>query len=254
LTGGVDIEELHMKTKNFSWLASLVLILLSLSIQTSWAQHQGSNADSQHGNGNSDQQQEHAGHGQGDGDGQMMHSAEEHQAMMQRMMQNRAGSMANSNGQASVSTAGDMFSSIREIVRQLEADPETDWDKVNIDALREHFIDMNHVSLYANVVSEEVSGGAQYLVTGEGRTLAAILNMVPTHANQISTESELTVQIKRLENGVELIVTGNSAIDTARIRGLGFMGFLVTGDHHEAHHMLIAGGSTDQDLDSGHSH
>ena len=38
------------------------------------------------------------------------------------------------------------FGTIQEIVRMLEADPATDWSKVNIGALREHLIDMDEVT------------------------------------------------------------------------------------------------------------
>ena len=41
------------------------------------------------------------------------------------------------------------FGTIQEIVRILEADPITDWSKVNIGALREHLIDMDEVTLRA---------------------------------------------------------------------------------------------------------
>ena len=40
----------------------------------------------------------------------------------------------------------DAFGTIQEIVQILEADPNTDWSKVNIAALREHLIDMNEVT------------------------------------------------------------------------------------------------------------
>ncbi len=41
----------------------------------------------------------------------------------------------------------DAFGAIQEIVRILEANPRTDWSKVNLAALREHLIDMNRVTL-----------------------------------------------------------------------------------------------------------
>jgi hypothetical protein len=37
----------------------------------------------------------------------------------------------------------DSFGAIQEIVRILEADPNTDWSKVDLEALRQHLIDMN---------------------------------------------------------------------------------------------------------------
>ena len=47
----------------------------------------------------------------------------------------------------------DAFGAIQEILRILEADPGTDWSRVNIDALREHLIDMNEVTLHADAAS-----------------------------------------------------------------------------------------------------
>ena len=43
----------------------------------------------------------------------------------------------------------EVFGTIQEVVRILDADPTTDWSKVNIAALREHLIDMNEVTLRA---------------------------------------------------------------------------------------------------------
>ena len=40
----------------------------------------------------------------------------------------------------------DAFGAIQEIVRILEADPKTDWSKVNLEALRQHLIDMKDVT------------------------------------------------------------------------------------------------------------
>ena len=43
----------------------------------------------------------------------------------------------------------DAFGAIQEVVQILQSDPKTDWSKVNIDALRQHLIDMNEVTLRA---------------------------------------------------------------------------------------------------------
>ena len=43
----------------------------------------------------------------------------------------------------------DVFGAIQEVVRILEADPATEWSKVNISALRQHLIDMNEVTVHA---------------------------------------------------------------------------------------------------------
>ena len=87
---------------------------------------------------------------------------------------------AGMHGVASLPTeAGqDAFATIAEIVLLLQADPETDWFKVDIGALREHLVDMNELTLNAVALEEPIPGGLQIEVTGEGRTLQAIQNMV----------------------------------------------------------------------------
>ncbi len=50
----------------------------------------------------------------------------------------------------------DAFGAIQEIVRILEADPKTDWSKVNLEALRQHLIDMSEVTLKADAVTKPI--------------------------------------------------------------------------------------------------
>ena len=66
----------------------------------------------------------------------------------------------------------------------LEADPATDWSKVNLDALHVHLIDMNEVALHADAAVERICDGIRVAVTGTGRTLAAIQRMLPDHARE----------------------------------------------------------------------
>ena len=80
----------------------------------------------------------------------------------------------------------DAFGAIQEIVRILEADPNTDWDKINLAALREHLVDMNEVTLKAVAVERRVDNGLQVDVTGTGRTLEAIKRMIPAHGQELN--------------------------------------------------------------------
>lgn len=134
------------------------------------------------------------------------------------------------------------FATIQEIVGILEADPHTDWSRVNIPALREHLIDMNEVTLYARTKSERIPGGLSIAVTGKGRTLAAIRRMVNMHAHVINGLNGWSVSTKPLADGVELTVTASDPRQVAMIRGLGFMGIMVQGAHHQMHHLAIARG------------
>ena len=69
---------------------------------------------------------------------------------------------------APTQTGQGAFATIQEIVAILMADPETDWSRVDIDALRRHLVDMNAVTLRAKVVNTPIEGGMRFDVTGEG--------------------------------------------------------------------------------------
>lgn len=137
----------------------------------------------------------------------------------------------------------DAFGTIQEIVRILEADPATDWARVDIEALRRHLVDMNEVTLNATAVATPVEGGASYTVTGDGRTLEAIRRMVPAHAREIDGVNGWTVKAEPVATGVALIVTAPDPKQTAHIRGLGFIGIMAQGGHHQTHHLAMARGA-----------
>jgi hypothetical protein len=177
------------------------------------------------------------------------------------MMQGRGGGMMGSGmmgGGAAPSQLGqDAFSAIQQIVQQLQADPATDWSKVDIDALRAHLIDMNLVTLQAVVSSEDVEGGARYTVTGSGEVIGAIQRMVPAHAAQMSSDPAWHASTVPLENGVLLTVHATNPADVTKVRALGFLGFMVQGDHHLPHHLMMATGSDTAPAaatDAGHQH
>jgi hypothetical protein len=151
----------------------------------------------------------------------------------------------------------DAFAALQAVVRQLEADPATDWSKVNIDALRDHLIDMNLVTLQANVVTEQVEGGARYTVTGTGNVLGAIQRMVPAHAAQMASDPAFHATTTLLDDGVSLTVHATDPANVAKVRALGFMGFMVQGEHHLPHHLMMATGSSESpgaDAGTAHQH
>jgi hypothetical protein len=166
--------------------------------------------------------------------GSMPHDME---AMHARMMQ----SQPSISGQPTL-TGQDAFGAIQEIVRMLEADPKTDWSKVNIDALREHLIDMNDVTLNAEATPKTIDGGLEIAVTGNGRTLGAIQRMVPAHAQEINGLHGWDVKAASLPSGALLTVTSSDSKEAQHIRALGFIGILVSGTHHQAHHLMMAKG------------
>jgi hypothetical protein len=133
------------------------------------------------------------------------------------------------------------FGTIQEIVAILEADPSTDWSKVNIAALREHLIDMNEVTLKAVASERRLDDGLEIAVTRDGRTREAIKRMVPAHARELS-KAGWTAATEELPNGVKFIVTSSDPQQALKIKGLGFMGLMVQGAHHQLHHLAMAKG------------
>ncbi len=139
----------------------------------------------------------------------------------------------------------DAFGAIQEIVEMLDADPKTDWTKVDLEALRQHLIDMNEVTLKAAASPKTIDGGLEITITGDGRTLAAIQRMVPAWAETMSGHRGWNTKAATLPNGELLTVTTADAKEVQHIRGLGFIGLLVSGSHHQMHHLMMAKGEFD---------
>jgi hypothetical protein len=166
-----------------------------------------------------------------------------HESMHQRLYSTDAPAMP---GQ-------DAFGAIAEIVRLLEADPATDWSRVDLERLRQHLIDMNEVVLRAAVKPAQVPRGLAMEITGAGRTQEAIRAMVVPHAAELDKMPQWTARAEPIAAGVRLTVFSRDAGDTttiARIRGLGFAGLLVRGGHHGPHHLAMARG----ELPAAHRH
>lgn len=170
----------------------------------------------------------------GTSDGQQMHD------VMQHMSQVHGQAATQTGGNAPTMPGQDAFGAIQEIVRILEADPTTDWSQVNLEALRQHLIDMNEVTLRARAAPTLVDGGLEIAVGGEGRTLAAIQRMIPAHAQELSQMNGWHATTEPLPDGVRLTVTSSDPEEVRHIRGLGFIGLLVSGSHHQPHHLAMA--------------
>jgi hypothetical protein len=171
------------------------------------------------------------GHGSMPGHGADMH------AQQMRPMHGMAG--------APTMPGHDAFGAIAEIVQILEADPATDWSKVDLERLRQHLIDMNEVVLRSAVKQTPVPGGLAMDITGSGRTEQAIRAMVVPHALELDRMADWSAKTDPVPGGVRLTVVAERADDAkliARIRGLGFAGLMTQGAHHQPHHLAMAKG------------
>lgn len=137
----------------------------------------------------------------------------------------------------------DAFAAIQEIVAILEADPQTDWSRVDLDALRRHLVDMNALVLGAESAARDIPGGVQIVVDAAGPAGAAARRMVPAHAGELAKIAGWTATAETDGDGrVILRVIAADPEQVVRIRGLGFFGLMATGAHHQQHHLAVARG------------
>lgn len=163
--------------------------------------------------------------------GQMDHSQMNHGAMMQTS----ASVELTEGGQGA-------FAAIAEVVALLDADPATDWSRVDIEGLRQHLIDMDNVTLRAEVATEVSETGVAYLVTSQDQAVqASIRRMVAAHAATMNEIDSLRLIATEIEFGSKLVVSGQAS-DMPRVMALGFIGVMTLGMHHQAHHLALASG------------
>ncbi len=134
------------------------------------------------------------------------------------------------------------FSAIQEIVSLLDADPNTDWSKVDIEALRRHLVDMDNVTMRARATATPIENGVRYVVAGTGAVRESIRRMVGAHAATMSGVTGMTIVAETHPEGATMIVTVANPADLPKLKGLGFIGIMALGMHHQEHHLMIAAG------------
>src|SRR5215468_7006733 len=137
----------------------------------------------------------------------------DHTQEMMRQHQGMMGGHGRMHGASTTPTlpGQDAFGAIQETVCILDADPKTDWSKVDLEALRQHLIDMNEVTLKAEAVSKQIDGGLGIAVTGSGRTLVAIQRMIPIWVQMANGHEGWTAIVSELPDGELLTVTATDS-------------------------------------------
>lgn len=134
------------------------------------------------------------------------------------------------------------FAAIQEAVAILEADPKTDWSKVNIEALRRHLVDMENVMTLSRIEMVPVSGGARFVVNGSGPVVPSIQRMIAGHSMTMDDSDDWKYVSAKTAQGGTLQVTATGPADAIKIRALGFAGLMARGSHHQPHHYGMAVG------------
>lgn len=137
------------------------------------------------------------------------------------------------------------FAAIQEVVALLLADPQTDWTKANVEELRRHLVDMDNVTLRSDVETRVSEDAVRFEVTGATAPIAgSIRRMVLAHARTMDGVNGWTLKARDVADGAELTVTPSDRADLEMIGGLGFIGIMTVGMHHQDHHLAIALGRT----------
>ena len=134
------------------------------------------------------------------------------------------------------------FAVLSEAVAALEADPNTDWSKVNITRLRDHLLDMDELVMRSETQLLETADGVRITVTGAHRTLLAIRRMVPAHAAMMNGYRDWRSSTQLSDDGAIWTIATPSVSERIRIRALGLYGLLTLGAHHAPHHLALAKG------------
>ncbi len=137
-------------------------------------------------------------------------------------------------------TGQSAFAAIAEIVQILSDDPDTDWAKVNIQALRDHLVDMELVTTEADVRSESEGRIVEFHVSGTGDVANAIERMALAHSPMLEMATAWVVSAAPSANGATMRIEVDTDHELARVRGLGFFGVMTIGAHHQAHHLQMA--------------
>jgi hypothetical protein len=138
----------------------------------------------------------------------------------------------------------DAFAAIQEAVDKLMADPNTDWSRVNLEALRQHLVDMNNFTLHVRVVSQKpIRRGVEFSVIPTTPDAAGSLDrLFAAHPAILRKESGWEMNVKKIKGVYNARVTSRNPGDAEKIRGLGYIGIIALGKHHQLHHWQMATG------------
>ncbi|MFK7880745.1 hypothetical protein [Roseobacter sp.] len=136
------------------------------------------------------------------------------------------------------------FAAISEIVEILRNDPATEWENVNLRALRDHLVDMDNVTARSTVVTKADGNIVTFTIIGENEVVPSIQSMVTSHSPMLAAETGWSVASTSISDGATMAIEVPDHTDLNQVLGLGFYGVLTIGAHHKKHHLMIATGNS----------
>ena len=177
---------------------------------------------------------------------EMDHTNMDHSAMM-----NHSKPVVQTTKVTLTESGTDPFAVMQEAIIALEADPNTNWEKVNIEALRLHLVEMQDMTINVDVKQQHIDNGFQAVVMPTtNRSVKSLTRVLSGHPAQMKAETGWDMQVQNNDGVFTLTVTTDNAKDIAKIRGLGYIGVMAYGNHHQPHHWAMASGDNPH---AGHS-
>ena len=138
----------------------------------------------------------------------------------------------------------DIFGTIQEVISKLEADPATDWSEVNIEALRQHLLDMKAMTEKTKVIKRNpIEKGLMVSVKPTTkRATHALERVFDAHPPMLKKETGWSMQVHSKGDHYKLRVTTDNPEEVNKIRGLGYIGIMAYGVHHQNHHWMMTTG------------
>jgi hypothetical protein len=139
----------------------------------------------------------------------------------------------------------DIFGTIQETIKKLDANPNTNWEKVDLEALRQHLIDMKHFTVDVTVVAQRnTKKGTQIIVRATTKAASkALARAMSAHPSMLKAETGWDMSVKAEGNQYKLKINTNKPAEVARLRALGYIGIMALGNHHQIHHWMMASGA-----------
>lgn len=138
----------------------------------------------------------------------------------------------------------DAFGTIQEVIKKLDNNLNTDWNKIDLEALRKHLQDMNDMTLNIEVISQTpIANGLESIVQPTTKRASFALERVfAAHPVQLKIDTGWDMKVIKNNNQYTLVTTSENPEDIPKIRGLGYIGLMAYGNHHQPHHWAITTG------------
>ena len=125
-----------------------------------------------------------------------------------------------------------IFGTIQETIKMLDADPNTNWEKIDIEGLRQHLIDMENFTSGVDVLSEKkIEKGAEMVIRAKSEMAHHSLSRaLKAHPSMLTSETGWTMGVKQSKERFTLTIETQKPEEVARLRALGYIGVMALGD------------------------